>query len=44
MKPVEVVLRRRERERRRMIVNTYVNITLYPLYNYYVQIKSLKIK
>jgi hypothetical protein len=47
MKPVEIVLRRRERGKRRMmegvnlryIISTYVNITMCPLYNYYMLIK-----
>jgi hypothetical protein len=48
MKPVEIVLRWGDREEGRMmegvklryIVNTYVNISMYPLYNYYMLIKN----
>jgi hypothetical protein len=46
MKPTEIILRE-EGERRRMmegvnisyIVSTYVNITMYPPYNYYMLAK-----
>jgi hypothetical protein len=52
MKPVEIVLRRGRKGKReqdggvnlRYIVSTYVNITMYPLYNYYMLIKTKFLK
>jgi hypothetical protein len=34
MKPVQIPLRRRGDKGERYIVSTYINVTMYPMYNY----------
>jgi hypothetical protein len=50
MKPVEIVLRKEERENNRgnnsnkdLFISTYVTITMYPLHDYYMLIKMYKL-